>query len=138
MGRPPRVGVPWGAGAHSDPASLEALAGHYARAEASEKARRYSIAAGDLAAERMGFNEAMGRYETALRLWGSGDVEGRLALLDKLGFASLIGGNLARSRSALIEAESGWTAAGNLRRAGATLSMLGRAHWVSGEMDRAA
>jgi adenylate cyclase len=133
-----RVAVALEARAANDPASLEALAGHYARAEASEKARRYSIAAGDLAAERMGFNEAMGRYETALRLWGSGDEEGRLTLLDKLGFASLIGGNLARSRSALIEAESGWTAAGNLRRAGATLSMLGRAHWVSGEMDRAA
>jgi adenylate cyclase len=121
-----------------DPASLEALAGHYARAEASEKARRYSMAAGDLAAERMGFNEAMGRYETALQLWGSGDEEGRLALLERLGLASLLGGDSARSRSALIEAESGWSALGNVRRAGGALSMLGRAHWVSGEMDRAA
>lgn len=125
--------------AHSgnDPASLEMLAGHYARAEASEKARRYSMAAGDLAAERMGFNEAMGRYETALRLWGSGDEEGRLALLEKLGNASHLGGDPARARGALAEAESGWRNLGNLRRAGATLSMLGRAHWVTGEMDRA-
>jgi len=122
----------------NDPASLEALAGHYARAEASEKARRYSMAAGDLAAERMGFNEAMGRYETALKLWGSGDEPGRLALLEKLGYASLIGGDMARSRSALIEAESGWSGLGNVRRAGKALSMLGRAHWVTGEMDRAA
>jgi adenylate cyclase len=133
-----RVATALEARAADDPASLEALAGHYARAEASEKARRYSIAAGDLAAERMGFNEAMGRYETALRLWGSGDEEGRLALLEKLGYASLIGGDIARSRSALVEAESGWTARGDLRRAGATLSMLGRAYWVTGEMDRAA
>src|SRR2546421_1533392 len=136
MGRPPRVGVPWGAGAHSDPASLEALAGHYSRAEASEKARRYSIAAGDLAAERMGFNEAMGRYETALRLWGSGDEEGRLALLEKLGLASLLGGDSARSRSAMIEAESGWSGLGNVRRACAAPSLLRRAHWGNGEMDR--
>ncbi|TMC39461.1 MAG: tetratricopeptide repeat protein, partial [Chloroflexi bacterium] len=133
-----RVAAALEARAADDPASLEALAGHYARAEASEKARRYSMAAGDLAAERMGFNEAMGRYETALRLWGSGDEPGRLALLEKLGYASLIGGDMARSRSALIEAESGWSGLGNVRRAGASLSMLGRAYWVTGEMDRAA
>ena len=132
-----RVAEALEAGAADDPASLEVLAGHYARAEISDKARRYSMAAGDLAAERMGFKEAMGRYETALRLWGSGDEEGRLALLGKLGFASLLGGDLARSRSALIEAESGWRSLGNLRRAGATLSMLGRSHWANGEMDRA-
>jgi adenylate cyclase len=132
-----RVAAALEAQAANDPASLEVLAGHYARAEASEKARRYSMAAGDLAAERMGFNEAMGRYETALRLWGSGDEEGRLDLLEKLGNASHLGGDPARSRSALIEAESGWRGLGNLRRAGATLSRLGRAHWATGEMDRA-
>lgn len=133
-----RVAAALEARAANDPASLEMLAGHYARAESSEKARQYSMAAGDLAAERMGFNEAMGRYETALRLWGSGDEEGRLALLEKLGYASFIGGDLARARSALIEAESGWTALGNLRRAGASLSLLGRAYWGTGELDRAA
>jgi adenylate cyclase len=133
-----RVAAALEAHAANDPASLEALAGHYARAEVSEKARHYSMAAGDLAAERMGFNEAMGRYETALRLWGSGDEEGRLALLEKLGLASLLGGDSARARSAMIEAESGWSGLGNVRRAGAALSLLGRAHWVTGEMDRAA
>jgi adenylate cyclase len=133
-----RVAAALEAQSANDPASLEVLAGHYARAEVSEKARRYSMAAGDLAAERMGFNEAMGRYETALRLWGSGDEEGRLALLEKLGNASHLGGDPARARSALIEAESGWRGLGNLRRAGATLSQLGRAYWVTGEMDRAA
>ncbi|HEX9095094.1 MAG TPA: adenylate/guanylate cyclase domain-containing protein [Candidatus Dormibacteraeota bacterium] len=122
----------------NDPASLEVLAEHYARAEVSEKARRYSMAAGDLAAERMGFNEATGRYETALRLWGSGDEEGRLALLEKLGNAAHLGNDPARARSALIEAESGWRGLGNLQRAGATLSHLGRAHWATGEVDRAA
>jgi adenylate cyclase len=133
-----RVAAALEAHAANDPASLEVLAGHYARAEISEKARRYSMAAGDLAAERMGFNEAMGRYETALRLWGSGDQEGRLALLEKLGNASHLGGDLARARSALIEAESGWRSLGNLRRAGATLTHLGRAYWATGEVDRAA
>lgn len=133
-----RVAAALEAQSADDPASLEVLAGHYARAEASEKARRYSMAAGDLAAERMGFNEAIGRYQTALRLWGSGDEEGRLALLDRLGYAAHLGGDPARARSALIEAESGWRALGNLRRAGATLSHLGRAYWVTGEVDRAA
>ena len=122
----------------NDPTSLEVLAGHYARAEVSEKARRYSLAAGDLAAERMGFHEAMGRYETALRLWGPGDEEGRLALLEKIGYASRLGGDLTRSRNALIEAESGWMGLGNLRRAGGALSMLGRTYWATGEAARAA
>ncbi|HYM50009.1 MAG TPA: AAA family ATPase [Candidatus Limnocylindrales bacterium] len=120
-----------------DPDSLETLANHYARAEVSEKARRYSLAAGDLAAERMGFNDAMGRYETALRLWGPGDEEGRLTLLEKLGYTSLLGGDVARSRSALIEAESGWEALGNPQRAGSALSFLGRTYWATGEIDRA-
>lgn len=132
-----RVAAALEARAVNDPDSLETLANHYAKAEVTEKARRYSLAAGDLAAERMGFNDAMGRYETALRLWGSGDEEGRLSLLEKLGYTSRLGGDLARSRSALIEAESGWEARGNLRRAGATLSLLGRTHWATGEMDRA-
>jgi tetratricopeptide (TPR) repeat protein len=61
-----------------------------------------------------------------------------LALLEKLGNASHLGGDPARARSALIEAESGWRGLGNLRRAGATLSQLGRAYWITGEMDRAA
>jgi adenylate cyclase len=133
-----RVAAALEAHAANDPTSLEVLAGHYARAEVSEKARHYSMAAGDLAAERMGFNEAIGRYETALRLWGSGDEEGRLALLEKLGNASHLGGDPGRARSALIEAESGWRGLGNLRRAGATLSHLGRAYWATGEVDRAA
>ena len=133
-----RVAAALEAQSADDPASLEVLAGHYARAEVSEKARRYSMAAGDLAAERMGFNEAIGRYETALRLWGSGDDEGRLALLEKLGNASHLGGDPARARSALIEAESGWTVRGNLRRAGAILTHLGRVYWTTGEVDRAA
>jgi adenylate cyclase len=133
-----RVAAALEARAADDPASLEALAAHYAKAEVPEKARRYSLAAGDLAAERMGFNDAMGRYETALRLWGSGDEEGRLNLLQKLGYASFLGGDLARARGALIEAESGWRAVGNIRRVGATLAMLGRAYWGTGEMDRAA
>jgi adenylate cyclase len=120
-----------------DPASLEALAGHYARAEVTDKTRRYSLAAGDLAAERMGFNDAIGRYETALRLWGSGDEEGRLQLLQKLGYASFLGGDIGRARSALIEAESGWRSLGNTWGVGASMSMLGRVYWGTGELDRA-
>jgi adenylate cyclase len=74
--------------AGDDPGLLEELAEHYALADAPEQARRYATAAGDLAAERSGFVEAVRRYETALRLWGEGDDEGRLELMLKLGWAS--------------------------------------------------
>ena len=124
-------------GAGDDPAFLEVLAEHYARAEVSEKARAYAVAAGDLAGKRMGFVEARARYETALRLWGEGDDAGRLTLLSKLGWARLNGGDAGGARTALIEAEAGWRALGDRRHAGLALATLGRAHWVSGDGPRA-
>jgi adenylate cyclase len=124
------------AAAGEDPPSLEVLAEHYARAEVPEKARRYAVKAGDLAGQRMGFVEAMERYETALRLWGEGDEEGRLDLLQKLGWARLMGGDPGGSRTALIEAEAGWRGLGDLRRAGGALATMGRLHWIMGEGQR--
>src|SRR5204862_3336576 len=81
-----RVAEALEAQAGDDPAFLEALAEHYARAEVPEKARAYAMRAGDLAIQRMGFVEAKDRFETALRVWGEGDEEGRLELLAKLGW----------------------------------------------------
>ncbi len=123
--------------AGDDPAFLEILAEHYARADLPEKARRYSLAAGDLASERMGFVEARTRYETALRLWGEGDEEGRLELLMKLGWAGTMAGDLRGARTAYVEAEAGWRAAGKVRRAGGALATLGRIQWIAGEGKRA-
>lgn len=124
--------------AADDPASLEVLAEHYARAEVPEKARAYAVKAGDMASQRMGFVEAKGRYETALRLWGEGDEEGRLDLMMNLAQAALLGGDEATARTTLVEAEARWRELGNIRKAGAALASLGRVYWVTGESDRGA
>jgi len=124
--------------AGDDPSLLEELAEHYALAESPEQARRYAVAAGDLAAERNGYVEAVRRYETALRLWGEGDAEGRLELMHKLGQAAMIAGDLTTARTALIEAAEGWQVRGESLRAGGALAVLGRAYWQSGDSARAA
>jgi class 3 adenylate cyclase/tetratricopeptide (TPR) repeat protein len=124
--------------AGDDPLLLGALAEHYTQAEAPEQARRYAVLAGDLAQERMGFMEAKRRYERALALWGEGDEMGRLELLGKLARTGLLTGDPAIARTALIEAEAGLRARGELLRAGEALALLGRAHWVAGDGDRAA
>lgn len=131
-----RVAEALEARAGEDPAFLEALAEHYAKAEVREKARHYALAAGDLASERMGFVEARARYETAFRLWGEGDEEGRLELLMKLGWARLYGGDVGAARTAYVEAEAGWKA-GDVVRAGGALAGLGRVLWIAGEGERA-
>ena len=123
--------------AGDDPLLLEALAEHYALADAPDKARRYALAAGDLARERMGVAEAKRRYETALRLWGEGDEEGRLELLAKLGNAARIAGDYTTARTAMIEAEAGWRERGDQTRAGGALALLGRALWNEGDSERA-
>jgi adenylate cyclase len=124
--------------AGDDPGLLEELAEHYARAEAPEQARRYAVAAGDRAQERMGFVEAKRRYETALRLWGAGDESGRLELLLKLGRTALLAGDNPAARAALIEGVEGWRERGETRRAGVALALLGRVYWNAGDGDRAA
>lgn len=124
--------------AAGDPSLLEQLAEHYALAESPEQARRYAIAAGDLAAARNGYLEAVRRYETALRLWGEGGEEEKLDVMFKLGRAAMIAGDLATSRTALIEAADGWQERGDAQRAGGALAFLGRVYWQSGEGDRAA
>jgi adenylate cyclase len=121
-----------------DPGHLEALAEHYARAEIHDKARRYAVAAGDVAQARMGFAEAERRYQSALGLWGEGDEEGRLQLLMKLAHAAMLGGNSTTARTAFIGAEEGWRRLGDLRRAGAALAGLGRTLWAAGETERSA
>ncbi len=126
------------AGQEDDPNLLERLAEHYAQAEDAEQARRYAVRAGDVASERMGFAEARRHYQTALQLWKEGDEEGRLRLLMKLAWASLITGESAGARTSLIEAEAGWRALGKTREAGAALATQGRVHFFSGETDRAA
>src|SRR6266540_3126517 len=123
--------------AGDDPSLLEALAEHYAKAEAPEKARRYALAAGDLARERMGVAEAQRHYETALRLWGEGDEEGRLELLAKIGRVASFAGDFTTARTALIEAEAGWRERGDQTRAGGALALLGRALWNEGDSERA-
>jgi len=123
--------------AGDDPSLLEELAEHYALAESPEEARKYAVAAGDLAAERNGYVEAVRRYETALRLWGEGADEERLELMLKLGRVAMIAGELATARTALIEAADGWQTRGDAQRAGGALALLGRAHWQSGDGDRA-
>jgi adenylate cyclase len=119
-----------------DPALLEVLAEHYAVAEVPEKARRYAVAAGDVARERMGFSEAKRRYETGLRLWGEGDERGRLELLMRFGVAARVSGDQASARTALLEAAEGWRQLGEVRRAGEALAGLGRSYWVAGESER--
>jgi adenylate cyclase len=123
--------------AGDDPLLLEALATHYARAEEREKARAYAVAAGDVARDRMGYVEATRRYQTALRLWGDGDEQGRLELLTKLGEAALTAADGPAARAALLEAADGWQQLGEPRRAGAALAVLGRVYWLSGEAARA-
>jgi tetratricopeptide (TPR) repeat protein len=120
-----------------DPAFLEALAEHYARAEVPEKARAFAIRAGDLASERMGFVEARARYETALRLWGEGDDRGRLELLTRLGWTRLMAGDGSAAKVGLTEAAEGWGALGDQQRAGGALASLGRVLWITGEGARA-
>jgi adenylate cyclase len=132
-----RVAEAMEARAGDDPATLEVLAEHYARAEVPEKARQYALAAGDLAGERMGFVEARARYETAFRLWGEGDERGRLELLMKLGWARFLGGDVGGARTAYVEAEAGWRALGDVARAGRALATLGRILWNAGEGERA-
>lgn len=124
--------------AADDPALLEALAEHYARAEVKERARHYAVLAGDLAQRRMGFVAARERYATALRLWGEGEERGRLELLEKFGRAALLEGDAPTARTALIEAEAGWRSAGETRRAAAVQAWLGRVYWATGETERAA
>ncbi len=124
--------------AGEDPAFPETLAEHWARAQDADKARRYALAAGDMARERMGFLEATARYQTALRLWGDGDERGRLDLLMRLGETAYQGGDATTSRTALVEAVAGWEALGEVRAAGSALATLGRVYWVSGESARAA
>jgi adenylate cyclase len=119
-----------------DPSLLEALAEHYAKAEAPEQARRYAVAAGDLAAERMGVAEAKRHYETALRLWGEGDEEGRLRLLLKLGRTATLVGDEATARTVLLEAEAGWEQRGDPQQVGSVLAVLGRVYWRSGDAER--
>jgi adenylate cyclase len=123
--------------AGDDPGLLEELAEHYALADSPEQARRYAMAAGDLAAERSGYVDAVRRYETALRVWGEGDEEGRLELMLKLGRAAMIAGDLATARTVLIEAADGWRGRGETQKAGGVLAVLGRAYWQSGEGERA-
>lgn len=122
--------------AGEDPRLLEALAEHYAQAEAPEQARRYAVAAGDLAAEHMGVAEAKRHYETARRLWGEGDERGRLDLLVKLGRTATLAGDEATARTALLEAEAGWERLGEPERVGTTLAVLGRVYWRSGDAER--
>jgi class 3 adenylate cyclase/tetratricopeptide (TPR) repeat protein len=124
--------------AGDDPQLLEALAEHYARAEAREAARRTAVAAGDIARDRMGFVEAKRRYETALRLWGEGDEEGRLELLLTLGSTAHLAGDTSTARVALVEAADGWHRLGRPAQAGSALATLGRVHWVGGDTERAA
>lgn len=125
-------------GSEDDPVVLRQLAEHYASAEVPEKARRYAVAAGDLARDRMGFVEAKSLYESALRVWGEGDPEGRLELLMKLGRAATHAGDASSARTALVEAEAGWRALGDMKRAGGALAILGRVLWAAGESDRGA
>jgi len=117
--------------------SLELLAEHYARAAVPEKARRYAVAAGDFVSERLGFAEAKSRYQTALRLWGQGDEEGRLTLLMKLANAALLAGDASAAREAFVEAEAGWRTLGNDGQAGAALATLGRLYWLTGDTEQA-
>jgi tetratricopeptide (TPR) repeat protein len=132
-----RVAEALEARAGDDPAFLEALAQHYAKAEIPEKARAFGLRAGDLATKRMGFVEAKDRYETALAVWGEGDEEGRLALLHKLGWTRLMGGDIGGARTALVEAEAGWRGLGDHRQAGRALATLGRVYWIGGDGHRA-
>lgn len=122
--------------AGDDPSLLEALAEHYAKADAPEKARQYALAAGDLAGQRMGVAEAKRHYETALRLWGEGDEEERLELLLKLGRVAFDAGDFTTARTALIEAHDGWSRLGRAESAGEALAVLGRVHWAAGDAER--
>ena len=123
--------------AGDDPSVLELLAEQYGKADVPEKARRFALAAGDLAAERMGFVEAAARYETALRLWDERDGGDRPAVLMRLGRAALLAGRPSGARTAFIEAAAGWREAGDHRQEGAALALLGRAHWEAGDAGRA-
>lgn len=120
----------------TDPGQLDVLAEHYAKAGIRDKARRYAVAAGDAASERMGFVEARRRYETALRLWGEGDEAGRLSLVMKLATAQVVGADPAAAATSLIEAEAGWRALGDYIRAGESLATLGRVYFWTGEAER--
>jgi adenylate cyclase len=124
--------------ATADTGVLVLLAEHYAQAGIRDKARRYALAAGDAAGERMGFVEARNRYAAALRLWGEGDQEGRLGLLMKHGWAALLSGDPASARTSMIEAEAGYRALGDLHRAGTALATLGRVYFFTGEMEQSA
>jgi adenylate cyclase len=112
-----------------DPAYLEVLAEHYSQAKVHEKAARYAVLAGDLAAERVAFPEAQTHYETALRLSSEVDPHGRLEVLRKLGHAAYRASDFTTARTALVEAIDGWKEVGDARRAGEALASLGRIYW---------
>jgi class 3 adenylate cyclase/tetratricopeptide (TPR) repeat protein len=120
-----------------DGSTLEILAEHFGLAAVPEKARSYAMAAGDFVSERLGFAEAKIRYQVALRLWGEGDLQGRLGLLMKLGHTAMLGGDAPAAKAAFIEAETGWRGTGNNRQAGAALATLGRVYLLTGETDQA-
>ncbi len=121
----------------ADQGTLEAIAEQYAKGGAGDEAKRFALAAGDAARERMGYIEAKRCYETALRHWGEGDDEGRLALMSRLGSAALLAGDTAAARTTLIEAEEGWRRLGRPKEAGSALALLGRVYWISGDSHRA-
>jgi adenylate cyclase len=122
--------------AGDDPSTLEELAEHYALADAPEQARKYAVAAGDLATQRSAYVEAMRHYGTALRVWGEGDEEGRLELMFKLGRAAMIGGDQPMARTVLIEAADAWRSHGDDERTGRVLTFLWRVYWQLGEGER--
>jgi adenylate cyclase len=122
-----------------DPGYLEVLAEHYGQARVPEKAWRYAVLAGDLAAERVAHAEAQAHYETALNVWREADEEARLQVLTKLGLAAYFSTDFTTARTAFVEAIAGWKQLGNPRRAGETLATLSRVYWSgTGESHRAA
>jgi adenylate cyclase len=122
-----------------DPGYLEVLAEHYEHAQVPEKAWRYAVLAGDLAAERVAHAEAQAHYETALNVWREADEEARLEVLTKLGLAAYFSTDFTTARTAFVEAIAGWKQLGNPRRAGETLATLSRVYWSgTGESHRAA
>lgn len=114
-----------------------ALANHYERAQAPERAALHQREAGDRARRFGALGDAVHYYRRALAHWPDPDSASRAALLRDLGECQCLLGEGDEGLCTLEEARDAFEAAGDLRAAGSVQASLGRALFDLGELPRA-